>query len=248
MREHNLIAESATIGAETSFGAFVVIEDDVTIGSGCRIGHHVVIRRGTRIGDGVRIDDHASVGKQPMKAAASAVTNTALKPPPTIGRNAIIGSGAVVYAGCTIGEGVLIADLATVREDVSIGARTIIGRGVAVENHCTIGARCKVETNAYITAYSTIGDNVFIAPGVLTSNDNFLGRTEERFKHFGGVTVQRGGRIGVGAVILPNRTIEEEAVIGAGAVLTSDAEAGRVHVGVPARPVRDVDPTQRLSK
>lgn len=248
MHAHSIVAESASIGTGTTTGAFVVIEDDVVIGRDCRIGHHVVIRRGTRIGNGVRIDDHASIGKQPMKAAMSAITDDARHDPPAIGDHVLIGSGAVIYAGCTVAESVLIADLATVREEVSIGAFTIIGRGVAIENRCSIGARCKIESNAYVTAYSSIGDHVFIAPGVLTSNDNYLGRTEERFKHFGGVTIDRGGRVGVGAVILPNRTIAEEAVIGAGAVLTSDAEAGRLHIGIPARPIRDVDPTQRLPR
>jgi len=51
---------------------------------------------------------------------------------------------------------------------------------VTVENQCSIGRFCKLETESYITAYSKLGDRVFIAPGVLTSNDNFVGRTEER--------------------------------------------------------------------
>ena len=45
---------------------------------------------------------------------------------------------------------------------------------------CTIGRYCKLETNVYITAYSVVEDRVFVAPGVLTSNDNYIGRTEER--------------------------------------------------------------------
>lgn len=246
MHPSSSVAASAEVGPGTTIGAFCVIEEDVVIGRDCEIGHHVVIRRGTRIGDGVRIDDHSSIGKQPMKARASAVTDDLARDPAVIGQGAIIGTGAVIYAGCTIGEGVLTADLATVREDVEIGSYTIIGRGAAIENRCRIGRHCKIETNAYITAYSSIADRVFVAPGVLTSNDNFLGRTEERFKHFGGVTIRRGGRIGVGAIILPNRTISEEAVIGAGAVLTKDAQAGMLHIGVPASPTRPVDTNQRL--
>ena len=60
----------------------------------------------------------------------------------------------------------------------------------------------------------------FITPGVVTSNDNFLGRTEERFKHFKGITVKRGGRIGANAVMLPRKVIGEDALVAAGSVVT----------------------------
>jgi acetyltransferase-like isoleucine patch superfamily enzyme len=152
----------------------------------------------------------------------------------------------VIYRGATLGEKVLVADLSTVRENVTVGDFTIIGRGVAVENFCTIGKYCKLETNVYITAYSTVGDRVFVAPGVLTSNDNFVGRTEERFKHFKGVTVGRGGRIGVGTVILPGKTVGEDALVAAGSVLTKDAPPRKIVAGVPAKTFRDVPADQLL--
>ena len=59
-------------------------------------------------------------------------------------------------------------------------AGAVIGRGVCVENDTHIGANCKVQSNSYITAYSDLEDDVFIAPCVTTTNDNFMGRTEER--------------------------------------------------------------------
>ena len=242
----SFIAPSARIGEGTTLGHFCVVGDDVVIGAGCQIGHHVVIHDGTVIGDGVRIDDHATVGKQPMRAANSAVTQGGAKPPARIGDRCLLGASVVLYAGCTLGEKVLVADLATIREDVEIGAFTIVGRGVAVENHCRVGRYCKLETNAYLTAYSVLEDRVFVAPGVLTSNDNFIGRTEERFDHFGGVTVRRGGRLGVGAVILPGKEVGPDAVVAAGAVLTRDAESRTIHAGLPARPFRDVPEDQLL--
>ncbi|MEO1570085.1 MAG: acyltransferase [Bacteroidota bacterium] len=241
-----LIAASAQIDADVTIGHFCVIERDVVIGAGCRIGHHVVVHAGTRIGEGVRIDDHAVLGKQPMRAAASATTGGRTQPPAEIGHGCLIGTGAVLYAGCSVAERVLIADLATVREEVEIGERTIIGRGVAIENRCRIGARCKFETNAYLCAYSTVADDCFFAPGVLTSNDNYLGRDPARFDHFDGVTVERGGRLGVGAVALPGRIVRSEGVVAAAALLTGDAPHAHVVAGVPARPFREVPDTQRL--
>lgn len=240
------IASTATVGSNTTIGAFCVIGSNVSIGANCTIGNHVVIHAGTDIGNNVRIDDHASIGKQPMRAANSAVTGDHQSPPAHLKDGCIVGTQAVLYAGCSLEENVLVADMATVREQVTIGANTIVGRGVAIENQCTVGKNCKLETNAYITAYSTLADEVFVAPGVLTSNDNFMGRTEERFDRYGGVTVEQGGRLGVGAVVLPNKTVHAEAVVAAGAVLTRDAPSETVVAGVPAQKFGQVPEEQLL--
>jgi UDP-3-O-[3-hydroxymyristoyl] glucosamine N-acyltransferase len=82
---------------------------------------------------------------------------------------------------------------------VFVGDGTVIGRGVTVENDTTIGSRTKIQTGAYITAYVTIEDDVFIAPMVVTTNDNFMGRTEARFEHLKGCTIRKGARVGGGS-------------------------------------------------
>ena len=217
----------------------------VDIGYNCQFGHNVVIVNGTIIGDNVRIDDNAVIGKLPMKASLSTLKEEKNLTPTVIGDNCIIGTNAVIYIGSKISNDVMVADLASIRENAYILEYTIIGRGVTIENHVMIGKRCKLESNCYITAYSDLGDYVFIAPGVVTSNDNYLGRTEERFKHFKGVTVKRGGRIGAGAVILPGKVIGEDALVAAGSVVTKDVPARMVVMGVPARVIRDV-PVEQL--
>ncbi|MCD6249482.1 MAG: N-acetyltransferase [candidate division Zixibacteria bacterium] len=242
----NVISESALIGTDCRLGDFCCIGDNVTLGDQCEIGNRVVIHDGTTIGKEVRIDDGAVIGKRPMRAANSAVTKDAQLPPAIIGSNCILGAGIVIYCGCEIGDHVLVADLATLRENVSVGDYTIVGRGVAIENFCKIGRYVKLETNVYVTAYSELEDRVFMAPGVVTSNDNFIGRTEERFKHFKGVVVRRGGRIGVNATILPGVTINEDALVAAGALVTKDVPARKVVVGVPAKVFRDVPDEQLL--
>jgi UDP-2-acetamido-3-amino-2,3-dideoxy-glucuronate N-acetyltransferase len=237
---------TAHLGEDVEIGHFTIIGPGVTIGNGSVIGHHVVLHDATTLGARCRVDDHAVIGKQPMRASRSAATDPRTQPPALLGDDVMVGTGAVVYAGCRIAPRVLVADLATVREDVSIGEATIIGRGVAVENQTSVGARCKLETNAYLAAYTTVEDDVFVAPGVLTSNDAYLGRTEERFEHFAGPVVRRAARLGVGAVLLPGREVASEAVVGAGAVLTADADAARIYLGVPARSTRAVAPEQLL--
>ena len=242
----SIIADTASVGDSTRCGEFCLIAENVTIGRRCRIGHRVVVHEGTVVGDGVRLDDGAVIGKSPMRAANTAVTKDRELPPAKIGSDSTIGTGAVVYRGCTIGNNVLVADLATIRENVTVGDFTIVGRGVAVENRCRIGRYVKLETNAYITAHSELEDRVFVAPGVITSNDNYVGRTKERLKHFKGVTVRKGGRIGVNATILPGITIHEDALVAAGALVTKDVPAHKIVAGVPAEVFGDVKIEQLL--
>ena len=237
---------TAAVDPSATLGEGCVVGPGVRVGAGCRIGHHVVFHADTVIGAHVRVDDHATLGKLPMKAANSATTKDQELPPLTVGEQCIVGTGVVLYRGASIDARVLMADLATIRENVSIGRGTIVGRGVTVENFCSVGRYCKLERECYITAYSTLEDRVFVAPGVVTSNDNFVGRTAERFKHFKGVTVRKGGRIGAGAVLLPGVTVGEDGLVAAGSVVTRDVPARTIVMGSPAKPWRDVPVEQLL--
>jgi UDP-2-acetamido-3-amino-2,3-dideoxy-glucuronate N-acetyltransferase len=238
----------AAIDPSALLGEGCVVGEGVTIGPGCRIGHHVVIHDGTVVGRDVRIDDHATLGKRPMRAANSATTREQELAPLTLGDTCIVGTGVVLYRGAAIEARVLMADLCTVRENVTVGRGTIVGRGVTIENFCAVGRYCKLESECYITAYSTLEDRVFVAPGVVTSNDNYVGRTAERFKHFKGVTVRRGGRIGAGSVILPGITIGADALVAAGSVVTRDVEARTIVRGAPARAWKAVPEEQLLDQ
>jgi acetyltransferase-like isoleucine patch superfamily enzyme len=104
----------------------------------------------------------------------------------------------------------------------------------------------KIQAEAYITAYSTLEEHVFIAPCVVTTNDNFMGRTEKRKALLKGPTIRRGARVGGGAILCPGIVIGEEAFIGAGAVVTKDVPPRKVMVGSPARVLRDVPDDELL--
>ncbi len=243
---NSVIDKTVQVGSNTKYGNFCVFEADVSIGAGCFIGNNVIIHDGTRIGNNVRIDDGAVVGKYPMRAANSAVTKEQELPPTEVGSDCIIGTGVVIYRGTELGNKILVADLSTVRENVTIGDFSIIGRGVAIENQCKIGKYCKLETNVYITAYSELEDRVFVAPCAVTTNDNFVGRTKERFKHFKGITVKKGGRIGANATILPGKTVGADGLVAAGALLSKDCPEKKIVLGSPAKVLRDVPKEQLL--
>jgi acetyltransferase-like isoleucine patch superfamily enzyme len=221
--------------------------ENVSLGRDVTIGNNVTIYPGTALRDGITIGDNSVLGKQPKPAKTSTVKIEGELPPLVIGTNTIIGTGAVIYAGTTIGENCLVADLASIREECVISGYVIIGRGVAVENRVTIGSYTKIQTGAYITAYTTIEDQVFIAPMVTTTNDNFMGRTQERFKLIKGPTIKRGARVGGGAITLPGVTIAEESFIAAGALVTRDTKAGLLYKGQPARSAREVPPAEMLA-
>jgi acetyltransferase-like isoleucine patch superfamily enzyme len=133
-----------------------------------------------------------------------------------------------------------------VRERCVVGDDVVIGRGSLVENDTTIGALTKIQAEAYITAYSTLEEEVFIAPCVVTTNDNYMGRTEKRHELIKGPTIRRGARVGGGAILLPGVEIGEEAFVGAGAVVTKDVPARMLVVGSPARVLREVPDEELL--
>jgi acetyltransferase-like isoleucine patch superfamily enzyme len=162
-----------------------------------------------------------------------------------IGDGTIVSTGAIVFAGSRIGARVILGDQSCVRERVTIGDDVVLGRGSLVENDTTVGAMTKIQADAYITAYSTLEEHVFVAPCVVTTNDNFMGRTERRHELMCGPTIRRGARIGGGAVLCPGVEIGEEAFVGAGAVVTKDVPPRVIVVGNPARELRDV-PTDEL--
>lgn len=234
------IHPKAQIGDGVKIGLFTVIEEGAVLGDNVTVGNHVTIHADTIIGAGTTIADQAVVGRWPRPAQTSTVQVDPTLSPLSLGEGCTIGTHAVLYRGSRIGAEVLVADHAFVREHCLIGNRVLIGCGVAVENRVEIGSCTKIQTNAYITAHSRLEEQVFIAPGVITTNDNYMGRTEERFRHIRGPTVKRRARVGGGAILLPGVVVAEESFIAAGAVVNRDTEPAWVYAGVPARPLRRV--------
>ncbi|HZO34787.1 MAG TPA: acyltransferase [Gaiellaceae bacterium] len=198
---------------------------------------------GTVLGDGVRVLEYAVVGKQPTLGAQSTAKRDPL-PPAEIGDGAVVSTGAIVFAGTRVGARSIVGDQSCIRERVSLGADCVLGRGSLIENDTTVGAGTRIQAGAYVTAYSTLEEDVFVAPCVVTTNDNYMGRTERRRAEMRGPSIRRGARIGGGAILCPGVEIGEEAFVGAGAVVTKDVPPGVVVVGSPARVLRDVHPDE----
>jgi len=203
-----------------------------------------VVYPGTVLGEGVKVLEGAVVGTQPTPPPPSTPKREPL-PPAKLGDGTIVSTGAIVFAGTKVGARVILGDQSCIRERVTIGDDVVVGRGSLIENDTTVGALTKIQADAYITAYSTLEENVFIAPCVVTTNDNYMGRTDRRHELVKGPTIRRGARVGGGAILCPAVEIGEEAFVGAGAVVTRDVPPRALVVGNPARVLRQV-PAEEL--
>jgi acetyltransferase-like isoleucine patch superfamily enzyme len=122
-----------------------------------------------------------------------------------------------------------------------IGDDTKIGTFVEIQKHAEIGRRCKISSHTFVCEGVTIEDEVFVGHGVMFINDPHPratagGRLQtEADWQVVPTRVGRGASIGSGATILCGVTIGEEAMVGAGAVVTRDVAPGATVAGVPAR-------------
>jgi dTDP-4-amino-4,6-dideoxygalactose transaminase/acetyltransferase-like isoleucine patch superfamily enzyme len=123
-----------------------------------------------------------------------------------------------------------------IRDDTKIGAF------VEIQKNATVGHRCKISSHTFICEGVTIEDNVFIGHGVMFTNDSYPRatttagqmQTEADWK-IEPTVIRRGASIGSGATILPNLEIGENAIVGAGAVVTKSVPANAIVAGNPAR-------------
>lgn len=122
-----------------------------------------------------------------------------------------------------------------------IGNATKLGTFVEIQKGVTVGSRCKVSSHSFICEGVTIEDEVFIGHGVMFINDRYPRATSdgqlqtEKDWRVVPSLVKRGASIGSGAVIMCGVTIGENAIVGAGAVVTSDVPDQAIVAGVPAR-------------
>jgi acetyltransferase-like isoleucine patch superfamily enzyme len=123
----------------------------------------------------------------------------------------------------------------------TLGDNTKVGAFVEIQQGVLIGSNCKISSHTFICEGVTIEDNVFIGHGVLFINDKFPcavnkdGSLKTRSDwHLSPIIVKKGASIGTGAVIMCGVTIGENALVGAGAVLTKNVPPNSIATGNPA--------------
>ena len=155
----------------------------------------------------------------------------------TLGKDAVLRSGTVIYAGSKIGDGFQTGHSTVVREQNILGDNVWIWSNSMIDYGCVIGSRVRIHANVYIAQFTVIEDDVFIAPCVAIANDKFPVSAEG----LRGPTIKRGARIGINVTLLPGVIIGEGALVGAGSVVTRDVPAHSVVAGNPAREMRVQD-------
>jgi len=136
-----------------------------------------------------------------------------------------------------------------------IGDQTKIGAFVEVQKKAKIGKRCKISSHTFICEGVTIEDNVFVGHGVVFINDSYPRATtaQGELKTEADWTVERtvigrGASIGSGSTILANLRVGENAIVGAGSVVTRDVPANSIVAGNPAKVLRYIDQTLEVTK
>ena len=142
---------------------------------------------------------------------------------------------AFVDPGARIGAGSKIWHFSHVFGDVTIGERCILGQNVMVGPAVTIGNGCKIQNNVAVYKGVTLEDDVFCGPSMVFTNVINPRAFVERKDEFRETRVRRGATIGANATIICGVKVGAYALIGAGAVVTSDVLDHALVVGVPAR-------------
>jgi acetyltransferase-like isoleucine patch superfamily enzyme len=128
-----------------------------------------------------------------------------------------------------------------------VGDQTKIGAFVEIQKNATVGRNCKISSHTFICEGVTIEDNVFVGHDVTFINDLYPRATAldgelqtEKDWHLKMTVVRRGASIGSGATILSSVTIGENAIVGAGSVVTRDVPRNAIVAGNPARVLRTI--------
>jgi UDP-2-acetamido-3-amino-2,3-dideoxy-glucuronate N-acetyltransferase len=130
-----------------------------------------------------------------------------------------------------IGEGTTIWQYCIVLSKAVIGKNCNICSHCFIENNVVIGDRVTIKNGVYIFDFIEIEDDVFIGPNVTFTNDTYPRSHREKNKpqtNYTKTKICKGASIGGGATIIPGITIGEKAIVGAGAVVTKDIEAGTI--------------------
>ena len=230
------VVETDSIGTDVSIAEYAVVRAGAVIGDGVIIHPHVVINPEVRLGEGVEVLPGAFLGREP-RAVGPVSREPSFRRQLIVGAECSIGVNAVVYYDVEVGARNLIGDGAAIRELCRLGPENVIGRGVTLDRDVTIGTGTRIMDKAHLTGGVRVGDEVFISAMVVTTNDNSFGRDGGPEEKLRGPRVEDRAMVGAGASLLPGVTVGRDSVVGSGAVVTRDVEAGTTVLGVPARPV-----------
>ncbi|MDD3411770.1 MAG: acyltransferase [Eubacteriales bacterium] len=142
---------------------------------------------------------------------------------------------AIVDENVEIGEGTRVWHFCHIQSGAKIGRRCSLGQNVYIGSGVVVGDECKIQNNVSVYEGVTLGNGVFCGPSCVFTNDlTPRARYPKGHEHFVPTRVMDGASIGANATVVCGHTIGENALIGAGAVVTSDVPPHALMLGVPA--------------
>ena len=147
---------------------------------------------------------------------------------PTLGRNATVRSGTIIYGDVAIGDDFSTGHNALIRGGTTLGDDVLVGTNTVVDGDVTTGSHVSLQTNVYVPPETTIGNEVFLGPQAVITNDNYPIRPASEIE---GVTIEDHVSIGANTTVLPGLTVGEGSFVAAGAVVTDDVPPETLVVG-----------------
>ena len=151
-----------------------------------------------------------------------------------IGNNVRIGEGVIIEDGCSIGDNAFIGHNTVIRSGVKIGEHSIIGHLVMIESDTQIGEHTTIQSQCHITKFAMIEDRVFMGPKAMLINTHTISHGRGFKPELKGPHIGYAARIGSGSIIMPGVNVGENAVVGAGAIVTRDIPDREIWFGSPA--------------
>lgn len=228
-----MISEKAKIGKNVIIKEGVIIEDNVVIGDNCYIDYNAIIKENVTLGS----DSFIGVGCIIGEVLGDFFENYHNVPHPLlIGNNALIRSQSIIYGGSEIGEHFSTGHKVTIREKTKIGKHVSIGTLSDIQGDCVIGNYTRLHSNVHVGMKTILEDYVWVFPYVVFTND-----PNPPSEILLGSTIKKFAVVCTGTVVLPGITINSNALVGAGAIVTKDVGEKAVVLGNPGKTVNDVE-------
>ena len=185
-----------------------------------------------KLGNNVIIGDFVVLGEPPRNSYPGELELI-------IGDGAIIRSHTIIYSGNVIGDKFQTGHQVTIRENNQIGNNVSIGTGSCIEHHITIGDNARIHSQAFIPEFSIIEKDAWIGPNVVMTNATYP-KSKSAKHNLKGPLILENAKIGGNSTILPGVTIGENALVGAGSVVTKNVEKNEVVAGNPAKKIKSI--------
>lgn len=227
-----VIDKTAKIGSDVIIGHNCIIEENVVVGDGSYIDSNTIIRSNTILGKNSMIEANCIIGEYLYDYCLNKEKHDYSL---TIGDDSIIRSGSIIYSDSDIGNNFQTGHQVTIREKSKIGNNVSIGTLSDVQGNCEIGNYVRLHSNVHIGQLSKIDDFVWIFPYVVLTND-----PTPPSEDFVGVHIHSFAIVATGSIIMPGLNIGQDALVGAGAIVTKSVPNYAVVVGNPAKVISDV--------